>query len=125
MHDCVTMDKDLKLATDWDIDVSAYDTPLTTDAEQIVQRVRQRLQVFRGEWFLDVRAGVPWLQDILVHTPRLNYVEALLKAEIVGTPGIVEITQFSMEYSAGNRTLEVAFKARTETGETVAVSVEV
>ena len=36
---------------------------LVRDAEAVGQRVNQRLGAFHNEWFLDLTAGVTWLDD--------------------------------------------------------------
>ena len=38
---------------------------LVDNNEQLLQKIRQRLRLFYGEWFLDVRRGVPYFENIL------------------------------------------------------------
>ena len=42
-----------------DIDLSVVDR-----LESVRQRVRQRLLLWRGTWFADVQAGVPYIEDV-------------------------------------------------------------
>jgi len=71
---------------------------LVRDAEAVGQHVRQRLMTHEGEWFLDNQAGVPWVRDILGREYDPVMAESVLKAEILDTDGVTEITSFSVRF---------------------------
>lgn len=75
------------------------------DAEAVAQHVRQRLSTYKGEWFLDTTAGVPWLEQIMGKGYDPALAEAVVKAEILDTHGVVEITSFSIGFDAARRRL--------------------
>lgn len=75
------------------------------DAEAIGQHARQRLMTYEGEWFLDAEAGVPWVRDILGHQYDPVLAESVLKAEILDTDGVTDITSFSVRFSGELRGL--------------------
>lgn len=83
----------------------AADGSLATvsDALAVGQHVRQRLQTFEGEWFLDSTAGVPWLDRILGRAYDPALAEAVVKAEILDTDGVTEITSFSVSFDRETR----------------------
>ena len=83
----------------------AADGSLATvsDALAIGQHARQRLQTFEGEWFLDTTAGVPWLDRILGRAYDPALAEAVVKAEILYTDGVTEITSFSVSFDRERR----------------------
>ena len=56
-------------------------------AEAVAQHASQRLMTFHGEWFLDIKAGVMWLEDIMGHRPNPTLAEAMVKYEVLETPG--------------------------------------
>lgn len=89
---------DLYLAADGNL-------ALARDTLAVGQHARQRLKHFSGEWFLDTEAGVTWLDDVLgfQHDPALA--EALIKAEILDTDGVTEISDFSVSFSRDTRAL--------------------
>ena len=64
-----------------------------SDAE-IEQRLRQNLQTFLGEWFLDITIGVPYLQLVYVKGVAAILIESAFKDIITDTPGVVALTQF-------------------------------
>lgn len=111
---------DLKLdPTTHDLVVSDYSIFLIDSPESVRQNVKQRLLHFLGEWFLDLSAGTPWLESILIKGARQSQVEAILKARIIGTPGIRSLDYFSLA-ATGERQLSIEFRATI--GDNVAIS---
>lgn len=81
---------------------------LVTDAEAIGEHIRQRLTLFKSEWFLDKAAGVDWFTYILGRPPsELPIAESVIKAEIAATPGVSEILEFSASYDRASRGLRI------------------
>lgn len=89
---------------------------LVEEGAETVQHVRTRLQFFLEEWFLDLTAGTPWFQTILVKPINLGTVESIIKARILETPGVEELTAFSMAFDSDTRFLDVEFSAVTVYG---------
>lgn len=83
----------------------------------VEQLLKERLQTFLGEWFLDTSLGLPYFQDILVKNPVPTKITALLKDAILETPGVIELVDFSPDFDSKNRNLMLSFSARTEEGE--------
>lgn len=80
---------------------------LAMSVEAVGQHVRQRLKTFYGEWFLNTEVGVPWLDRILGRRYDPALAEAVVKAEILNTPGVVEITSFSVSFVDDPRRLQI------------------
>jgi hypothetical protein len=100
-----------------DLDVGADgDLSLVDGIDAIRQHLKIRLQFFRGEWFLDTRLGVPYFEEILRKSPDLNVVQSLFRDVIRTTPGVVEITEFALDYEGTTRTLSLDFRALTTDG---------
>lgn len=78
-----------------------------TDAEAVAQRVRQHLEFFQGEWFLNTDAGVPWFQFIFVEPFDQSTAESILKAEIVEIPGVAEISEFMVSVDSSDRSFNL------------------
>ncbi len=116
---------DIKLSSaDWDLDISGGDLSFVVNADQVVQHIRQRIQTFLGEWFLDLSVGVPWFQDILGKPQRLDIVETTLKTTITGTPGVTSLTSFAIDVdNAAERIIAVSF-AVVVNGEEISQTVE-
>ena len=100
----------------WDLSLSATDLELVTGVDAIAQHLAQRLKTFLGEWFLDRRIGVPYLQQVLVKNPDPVVLDSALKAEIIDTPGIIELAAFSLTMDGPNRKLQLSFIANSQEG---------
>lgn len=81
---------------------------LSNTPETVAQAVKTRLLLWRGEWFLDVTDGTPYMQDILGH--GTNY-DLEIQERILGTQGVTEITSYSS--SVINRSLAVSCTINT------------
>ncbi len=76
---------------DGDIDITDGRMSLVSGDEEKRQKIENRLQLGKGEWFLDTRAGTPWLQSILGQkNPDLAVVGRVLRSVIVSVEGIVD-----------------------------------
>lgn len=103
----------------WDIFFEGGDLATLDGADAVTQHVQQRLWTFRGEWFLDTGVGIPYYQDVLTKSPNPRVIEGLFQAEIIQTPGIVELTAFTMDFVRASRKLTASFKAISTDGAVV------
>jgi hypothetical protein len=108
---------DLKLNGEGDLDMTGGGAALVSGNDETIQNVKIRLRFFRGEWFLDNRLGVPFFADVLVKRPDLQLVEFDLLSAITATPGIAQVTAFSLDWSRAARSLRVDFAALTDSGQ--------
>lgn len=102
----------------------ALTTWLRKSADFATQRVRVSLDVFLGEWFLDTRIGIPYFRDILIHNPNAETVEAVFQKAILNTPGIVAVTDLSVELNTKTRTGALDFTAHFEDGSSSAQALD-
>ena len=98
---------------------------LISDAEYVSQSILTRLKMFKGEWFLDTEAGVPWFQDILKRNPSDEYTSLLIKSEILSVDGVDRISSFNLERDNNTRKLSISFTVETSSGSVVSNSIEV
>jgi len=111
---------DLRLAPNaetHDLELVGYDLALIGGLDLMVQRLRQSLWFFRGEWYLDITDGVPYYQDILLKAPDRITVESEIKAAIVETPGVTDLLSFDVEYENAIRRFRVVFSVKTIYGD--------
>ena len=90
---------------------------LASGASAVAQHVRFRLQMQRGEWFLDEDAGTDWLGVILRKGAPLAEVEAELRRVLVQTPGVAEVVQLTVERDLTRRTARIRAAVTTDLGE--------
>ncbi|XDQ90287.1 hypothetical protein MRX62_13515 (plasmid) [Xylella fastidiosa subsp. pauca] len=68
-------------------------------SDSVAQRVKTRLRSFRGNWFLDLDHGLPWL-DLMERPADLVHLEREVKRCILTTEGVRRLTAFSMALDA-------------------------
>ncbi|MCX6027663.1 MAG: hypothetical protein NTY23_15690 [Chloroflexi bacterium] len=90
---------------------------LVEGPEAIAQRIRGRIRLWLGDWFLDTSIGVPYLQ-ILGQKNAAAFAEATLRRVILTTPGVAGLDTFSFALTA-DRSATVAFRARSTDGAVV------
>lgn len=97
-----------------DLTLTADINPVGTNP--ILQAILQNLSMYLGEWFLNNTLGLPWFQQILVKAPDQSKIDAIFSNSIMGTPGVLQLMQYSFAVSLTQRTLSVSFIAQTTTG---------
>lgn len=110
---------DFALDSTGDLDMSSNDLTLISGADAIAQHLRIRLRIFQGEWFRDLRVGIPYYQRVLLKNPQLIAVQGMFRRAITTTPGVLELQRFELAYGAAERKLTLTFSALLE-GEDVA-----
>jgi hypothetical protein len=103
----------IRLTADDDIDLT-NGLVLTSGLEAVAIGIRVRLLMFRGEWFLNLRTGVPWLVNATVPAG-----EALLR-----TPGVKAITTLRVTYANSTRLMSITWAVSTVFGDTDADTLE-
>ena len=79
-----------------------------------IQQIKSRLLFFRGEWFLDVLAGIPYFQRIFTKPVDLGEIESIFKQSILEYPLVESLNEFSLDYVGGDsRRLTVLAAVRT------------
>lgn len=92
-----------------------------TNGEATAQRLRIRLRMWTGEWFLDTREGLPFREEILKKNPDMSRVEALVKTRILDTKGVAKLVSYSQTLDKANRTLTVNFRVLDASGVELAI----
>ncbi len=123
----VTDPVDIALDDTGDIDLADDGGPyLTTGLLGVAQLCRTALLLIRGEWFQDLDAGVPWLENANVPANLAilgqHYDEAAVRSAvrdaILAVPGVLSLKTFELALDALTRTLSITWSARTVFGDT-------
>ena len=112
----MTQIADLALNSDWDIYVTNRDLTTTSGASAVEQHLGQRLKEFQGEWFLELRDGVPYHQEFFKKDINPTVIDYVLKMVIIETPGILELLEFELDFDQANRELNLTFRAKSYDG---------
>lgn len=97
--------------------------------EAVAILIRDRLRLFKGEWFLDLTAGIPYLpsddgvtvteeESILGRAFDPVRVRAAVLTEILSTPGVVDVPVLRTKFDGPTRVLSITWVARTQFGDT-------
>lgn len=108
--------KDLLLDSSHDLQLVNNDLALASGTQATLQAIGQRLKLWQGEWFLDVTAGVPYLQQVFTKGTKLSVIRSLLLAVVAKTNGVTAIRRFDV-FPQPNRGLDVEFEASTLAGD--------
>lgn len=84
--------------------------------EEIGQLMRSALEFLIGEWFLDLRQGVAWLEEVLRKGGTLTRRKALIRRVLLTVPGVTSVERLTADFDRTNRVINVGFQVRTEQG---------
>lgn len=90
-----------------DLHVVGPDFATVTGADAIAQEAEVTLRWFRGEWFLDLSAGVPYFGEVLRKGATEASVRAVLRAAILRVPDVRRVERLDVRIDRRLRTLEV------------------
>jgi hypothetical protein len=85
---------------------------LVNSAACVGQAILTRLKLWKGEWFVDITDGTPWMQLILGKNTKAS-ADAAIKQRILSTPGVTSISNYSSSYNGTTRSLSVSVTANT------------
>lgn len=78
--------------------------------EGVGQTIKNRLDLWVGEWFLDKESGTPWIGEILGESVTA---EAVLRDRILDTQGVNEILLFESAFNPNSRKLNITATVQT------------
>ena len=90
------MGLDIALDEDHDVYLDGNDLALTAVDIQTLQEIGIRLQLWRGEWFLDVQQGIPYLEQVFVKGTSTDTISSLFQNEILAADGVIELLEFEI-----------------------------
>ena len=88
----------------------------TTTSENLAQRLKIRLQTFKGEWFLDGTIGIDYFNQIAGKNRYKAAVDAIIQAEILKEQEVLQITAYSSVVDKTTRKITIQFTVRTVDG---------
>jgi len=121
---------DLLLGTDNDAVIVNGEFQFARGIAGVAQLIRIAIQMVAGEWFLNLDAGIRYLENdhvtaqqaILAQKPSVVKARKEFRAAILGVPGVNEIKYLDVTFTSKTRTLNVSWQVTTTFGDTVADS---
>lgn len=100
-----------QLDVDGDYVIGGAQAFLVDTPEAVAQAVKTRLNLIRGEWFVDTSAGMPW-QDVVGKNTR-GTADIEIRQCILGTQGVTEISGYSSTLDVEARRMHVEATLKT------------
>lgn len=94
---------------------------VATGADYVRTKLAQRFRFFLGEWFLDLRKGVPYYRDVLGRSYNVNSARAIFRSVLRSMPEIATIVRFDLVFDRSRRSLSFDFEVTLLDGGTVIV----
>jgi hypothetical protein len=88
------------------------DTPQT-----VAQSIYTRLLLWQGEYWLDLSAGTPWMQQILGKPIGPGSPDSAIRGRILQTPFVTRIIDYASYYNSTERSWTVGCKVDTYFGQ--------
>lgn len=97
------------------------DTWLINSPEAVAQAIKTRFLLWYGQWFLDTKAGTPWIQSVLGKQKPEIYNMAI-RQRILDTPGVDSISEFNTTVDSATRRVIFTSTVNTIYGTTTVTS---
>ena len=100
------------------------DFVLLDGTEMVVQHLKIGAQIFRSGWRYDLRAGIPWLNEVLRKGAGEQVLRRVFYDYLIDTEGISDVKSISLRFDSVLRIMAVDFFATSELGDTISDTLE-
>jgi len=90
--------------------------------DSLAENLDQRFLLFKGKYFLDNTAGVPYLEDILKKPIDPGLVASILNAEVLKEPEVTGIGAVTTDLDPNTRVFQYAVVVENSLGEPIEVT---
>lgn len=80
------------------------------------QEIKTRILLFKGEYFLDRREGVPYFQELLQKGVPVERVISVMRQVIQSVPSVIDVPRVDVSLDRANRVASVSWEARNTDG---------
>ena len=92
------------------------DVLLIDNAERVAQQILITLRFWLGEWFLDTKDGIPYLEYVLVKSPNLLHIRQIFTEAMEKVDGVKRVEEMNLAFDIKNRSLHVDYEVSTDYG---------
>lgn len=112
--------QDLLLDSSNDLVIVNGDLAFSFGIAAVAQACRIAIQIFAGEWFLNLDVGIPYWQTILAQKPEVAVPAAQIafRGELEAVQGVLDVPLCSVIYVGATRQLQVTWQVTTGLGDT-------
>ena len=106
-----------RLNKNWDPVYGSGVDDYVFDQEAVMQIIESRLRLWQGEWWENLKEGLPMFQRIIGKLgTNKAIVDRLLQNRILGSPHVISIVKFVSEFTGTTRGYECEATVNTEFG---------
>ncbi len=69
----------------------------------VVQRLDENFSFFLGEYFLNLRLGIPWFEKVIGQKPDFALLQTLLSRAAMQTIGVASVPSFRVAFERSSR----------------------
>lgn len=102
------------------LELKNFDLQVSGGSLYVANKIRIALKTFNGEWYLNINAGLPYYEDILVKNPNLDFISDLFQSEILSISEVDSLDEFELTLT-DTRQLDIFFIAILADGSTVEI----
>lgn len=96
-------------------------TFLVNSPETVRQAIKTRLELWKGEWFLDANEGTSYMQSVM-GKQQSDIASLAIRDRISRTPGVLSILSYDSVFNGTTRRLTVTATVNTLYGTTTITS---
>tara|TARA_B100000029_G_scaffold324168_1_gene316592 strand:- start:122 stop:469 length:348 start_codon:yes stop_codon:yes gene_type:complete len=89
---------------------------MLSNIDEMVQKISNCLNSFKGDWFLDLSLGVPYFQEIYIKGISKEELIAIFMNYLSQIDGVIAINTIDVEHDPSTRTSTLSFTAKTKDG---------
>ena len=98
------------IENDNNLKLSNFDLAIDNTSLSIANKIRIALKTFTNEWYLNINAGLPYYEDILIKNPNLDFISDLFQTEILSINSVDSLQDFELSLDS-DRKLNITFTA--------------
>ncbi len=83
---------------------------------ETVQELNARFAMGKGEWFMDLQQGFPYLQAIMVKNPDVRVLAQIFRSMMLATPGVAKVVSLPISLNRSTRVLTWSAQIQHATG---------
>jgi len=83
---------------------------------ETVQELNARFGFGKGEWFMDLQQGFPYLQSVMIKNPDPRVLAQLFRGMMLSTPGVAQVLSLPISLNRTTRILTWSAQIKHQTG---------
>jgi hypothetical protein len=89
---------------------------MLTGAEYVRQTISTRLKFFQGEWFNDMREGVPYYVDLFIPNPDPNRLSSMFRKILLSVQEVASVKRLTVKLDLRSRVAALEFDVQLVAG---------